>query len=132
MKKLMTGILSLLLVLLATAGNAQTTVKNDYFAGKWNVKIEGTPNGDVTLQFDLTRKDSGVNGTISDMATQTEVSKIEKIEEPDEKTIVIYFHAQGYDLNLRLEKKEEDKVEGSLMGMFEAKGERVKTDAKAK
>lgn len=132
MKKIRNGIVSLLLVLLATAGNAQTTVKNDYFVGKWNVKIEGTPNGDVILQFDLNRKDSGVNGTISDVATQTEVSKIEKIEEPDEQTIVIYFHAQGYDLNLRLEKREADKVEGNLMGMFDAKGERVKTDSKAK
>ena len=60
------------------------------------------------------------------------ILKVEKIEEPDEKTIVIYFHAQGYDLNLRLEKKEEDKVTGSLMGMFDAKGERVKSEAKTK
>lgn len=119
-------------MLLSFSAKAQTAVKNDYFIGKWNVMIAGTPNGDATLLFDLTRKDNGVNGTISDSTGQTELSKIEKIEEPDDKSIVLYFHIEGYDVNLRLEKKDADKVEGSLMGMFDAKGERVKADAKAK
>lgn len=132
MKRITTLFAGLFLMLLSFKAGAQTAVKNDYFVGKWNVKIEGTPDGDAILLFDLTRKDNGVNGTISDSTGKTELSKIEKIEEPDEKTIVLYFHIQGYDVNLRLEKKETDKVEGSLMGMFDAKGERVKADANAK
>lgn len=132
MKKMLAGLVALCLSLVFNTVQAQTQVKNDYFVGKWNVMIAGTPNGDATLLFDLNRKDGGVVGTISDSTGKTELSKVDKIEEPDEKTIVLYFHIEGYDVNLRLEKKDADKVEGSVMGMFDAKGERVKADAKAK
>ena len=38
----------------------------------------------------------------------------------------VYFNAEGYDVNLEMNKKDEDHVTGSLMGMFDSEGERVK------
>jgi hypothetical protein len=38
----------------------------------------------------------------------------------------VYFNTQGYDVNLELNKKDDDHVTGSLMGMFDADGDRVK------
>jgi hypothetical protein len=97
----------------------------DYFAGKWKVTIIGTPQGDATMTFDFERKDGKLTGSMRD-STDKEISKITQIDEK-EKTITAYFTAQGYDVNLLLEPLDADRVKGSLMGMFQAKGERIKT-----
>ncbi|HEY9002960.1 MAG TPA: hypothetical protein VIM89_16515 [Mucilaginibacter sp.] len=100
---------------------AQTT---DYFPGKWNVVIMGTPNGDAKLTFVLERKDGKLGGVVQD-TTGKEMTKITQIDEKD-KTINAAFTIQSYDVNLTLEPVDDDHVKGSLMGMFEAKGIRVK------
>jgi hypothetical protein len=53
------------------------------------------------------------------------MSKIEKVDLAADKATV-YFNAQGYDVNLEMDKKDNDHVTGSVMGMFDAEGERVK------
>ncbi|MGY4535830.1 hypothetical protein ACVW0P_000224 [Mucilaginibacter sp. UYNi724] len=108
---------------LSISAKAQSTT--DYFAGKWKITILGTPNGDATMNFLFERKDGKLTGSMRD-STDKEISKITQIDEK-EKTITAYFNAQGYDVNLLLEPIDADRVKGSLMGMFEAKGERVKT-----
>jgi len=50
---------------------------------------------------------------------------ITKIEESAEK-IVIYFSAQGYDVNLEFNKVDDNTLKGSMMNMFDAKGLRIK------
>lgn len=100
---------------------AQTT---DYFPGKWNVVIMGTPNGDAKLTFVLERKDGKLGGVVQD-TTGKEMTKITQIDEKD-KTINAAFTIQSYDVSLALEPVDDDHVKGSLMGMFEAKGIRVK------
>ena len=60
------------------------------------------------------------------METKKDVplTKVEK----DEKGLVLYFTAQGYDVNVNIERKDDDDhVKASMMGgMFEGAGERVK------
>ena len=100
---------------------AQTT---DYFPGKWNVVVMGTPNGDAKMTFVLERKDGKLSGAVQD-TTGKEMTKITSIDEKD-KTITAAFTIQSYDVTLTLEPVDDDHVKGSLMGMFDAKGVRVK------
>jgi hypothetical protein len=72
----------------------------------------------------LQRKDSTLTGVILD-STDQEIAKITKVEEK-EKSVTLYFTAQGYDVYLLMEKKDDDHVTGNLMDMFEAKGDRIK------
>ncbi len=58
-------------------------------------------------------------------STGTLVSKIDKVEISDS-VATIYFNARGYDVTLTMNKKGDDHIIGSLMGMFDAEGDRVK------
>ena len=113
---------------LAIQASAQTAP--DYFPGKWNVVVLGTPNGDAKMTFIFERKDGKLTGAVQD-STGKELTKITQIDEKD-KTITAAFTVQTYDVNLTLEPVDDDHVKGSLMGMFEAKGVRVKDTDPAK
>lgn len=124
MKK--SGILFLSLLLLLSFSNlqAQTAVTKDNFVGKWQVIVRGTPQGDVKMIFTFEKKDTVLTGTLTD-TTGKEISPIAKIDFEKEQ-ISVYFNASGYDLILTMGKKDEDHLTGSLLGMFDAEGERVK------
>lgn len=107
---------------------AQTTPTTDYFAGKWSVIATGTPNGDAKLVINLQRKDGKLGGTIETSEPGKPSTPINKVDEKDN-AITIYFVGGGYDVYLNLEKKDDDHVAGSLMDMFDAKGERLKDAA---
>ena len=53
------------------------------------------------------------------------MSKIYKVE-LNGTSATLYFNVQGYDVDLVMNKKDDDHVTGSLMGMFDAEGERIK------
>jgi hypothetical protein len=98
----------------------------DFFAGKWKILVIGTPNGDATFSADLIRKDGALTGVLKVVGDATaEPIQIAKVEDDKEK-VVIFFTVQGYDVNVELTKVDSDNLKGSLMGMFEAKGVRVK------
>ena len=72
----------------------------------------------------LEKKDSSMTGVIQD-STGKEMAKITNAElKPTQLTV--YFTAQGFDVNLVMDKKDEDHTTGSLMGMFDAEGDRIK------
>jgi len=119
-----TLLLTALFILILSIGTRAQTAGADYFAGKWNMLLKGTPNGDVKMTFVLDKKDSTVTGIVQD-STGTEISKISK-SELKENELTVYFNAQGYDINIIMTKKDDDHVTGSLMGMFDVEGERVK------
>ena len=127
MKKLHVFITGVFLILLVSV-NLKAQEKTDYFIGKWNIFVAGTPNGDVKFILSLERKDGLLTGTVNDEATNAEISKVTKVEEKDQ-TITAYFFAQGYDLTLYLDKKDDTHVVGNLSNMFDATGERI-TEAK--
>ena len=117
---LFTGLFFLLLSLNV---KAQTSTAS-YFAGKWSVLVKGTPNGDVKMNFILENNNDTLTGFVQD-TTGAEISKISGVDQK-ENEITIYFTAQGYDVNVVLTKKDDDHANGSLMGMFDAEGERIK------
>ena len=121
-----TNFLSWLLffMLLTTNMFAQPKPGADYFKGKWSVLIKGTPNGDIRMFFLLENSNDSTTGVVQD-STRAEISKISKVELTDTSTTV-YFTARGYDVNLVMNKKDNDHITGSLMSMFDAEGERLK------
>jgi hypothetical protein len=126
MKKKLNGIFAgLCFILLAITTHAQSKTSADYFVGKWSVLIKGTPNGDAKMIVTLQKQDTTLTGTIQDSSGQVN-SKIDKMELTGDK-ITLYFTAQGYDVNLEMDKKDDDHITGSMMGMFDAEGERVKS-----
>lgn len=108
-------------MLFAFTSKAQTST---YYAGKWDVLVKGTPQGDVHLKFALADSASAIKGTYTNPEDNKE-TPLTKTELKDGK-LTLYFTIQQYDLSLVLSKKDEDNVTGSLMGMFESTGVRVK------
>ena len=119
-----------ILLLLLTVGTKAQTANADYFAGKWNVLLKGLPDGDTKMFIVLEKKDTTMSGVVQD-STGTQISKIDKVE-LKENTATVYFTAQGYDVNLSMTKKDDDHITGSLMGMFDAEGERVKVSTETR
>lgn len=124
MKKLNLLFLGLFAVMLISVTSFAQSAAPNYYAGKWDVFIKGTPNGDVHLIFNMVEKDGKLDGTYVDPESKKDVP-LTKVEEKDGKA-TIYFTIANYDVNLALEKVDDNHVKGSLMGMFDATGERVK------
>jgi hypothetical protein len=95
-----------------------------YFTGKWSLLVKGTPNGDARMYVVLQKKDTTLTGNIQDSVgtLNTPITKVEL----GENKVTVYFTAQGYDVYLEMDKKDDDHITGSMMGMFDAEGERVK------
>jgi hypothetical protein len=126
MKKISLLFVPIFFLFLAIKGHTQTKDSTNYFVGKWNMLLKGLPSGDTKMFVNLEKKDTTLAGSILD-STKTEVAKISKIEKKGY-TVTLYFYAQGYDVTLFMEKKDEDHVTGNMLNMFDAEGVRVKDE----
>lgn len=124
MKKSSQLFLGLSILFLSFHSYAQSKTGADYFEGKWSVLLKGLPDGDTKMFFVLEKKDTTMTGVVQD-STGKQIATIDKAELTPA-SLTVYFTAQGYDVNLAMNKKDDDHVTGSLMGMFDAEGERVK------
>src|SRR5215831_13510776 len=104
MKKLSLLLAGSFFLLLSPHVKAQTSTA-DYFTGKWNVVVKGTPNGDARMFVVLEKKDTTLTGAIQD-STGTEMSKIDSVT-LGESSATVFFNAQGYDVNLVMNKKDD-------------------------
>ena len=109
--------------LIAIGLNAKAQAPSDYFVGKWNVLVSGTPNGDAKMVVRMKRVDGKLTAEFVGN-DQPEVPKVSSLEET-EKSVRIYFTASGHDVYLYLENKGENHVEGTMLDMFDAKGDRA-------
>ena len=125
MKKFKIIFTGLFFLLLSLGIHAQSKTGADYFEGKWNILAKGTPGGDSKMIFVLEKKDTTLTGVVQ-ASTGKEISKIDKIELTETRSTV-YFYAQGYDVSVVMDKKDDNHVTGNLLGMFEVVGDRVKT-----
>jgi hypothetical protein len=125
MKKLTQLFLGSFILLASFNAHSQSKTGADYFEGKWSLLIKGLPDGDTKMFFVLEKKDSTMTGEVQD-STGKQIAKIDKAELTPT-SVTVYFTAQSYDVNVVMNKKDDDHVTGSLMGMFDAEGERVKT-----
>jgi hypothetical protein len=123
MKKSVLFFAGIFFLLLSFGANAQAKTGADYFVGKWNVLVVGTPNGDAKMLVTLEQKDGKLTGNLSN-PDQGEPVKFSNVE-VKETSVTVYFTSSGYDVYLMLEKKDDNKVEGTMMDMFDAKGDRV-------
>lgn len=112
------------ILFLSMGAKAQSQKTVDYFTGKWDMLVRGLPDGDTKMFILLDKKDSTLTGVIQD-SVGTEISKFSKVE-LKENGVTVYFTAQGYDVYMTMDKKDEEHVTGSMMGMFDAEGIRVK------
>ena len=124
MKKICSILTGLFLLLFCLNAGAQSKTGADYFAGKWKVLITGTPYGDLKRIYVLEKSGSALAGIVQD-STGAEVAKCSKVDVKDSE-VTLYYHAMGNDVNITLIRKDDDHVTGSVMGAFEANGERVK------
>jgi hypothetical protein len=121
-KFLLTGVI--VLTLFAGKTYAQTAAPN-YFIGKWDVLVKGTPQGDVHLKFNIADSVGHLKGVLLDTTAAHKDIPVTNIEMATDK-ITIFFTTQSYDLSLTLAKKDDDHATGSLMGMFDALADRGK------
>jgi len=125
MKKLSCFAMGLVSFALSFSAGAQSKTGADFFAGKWNVLITGTPYGDLKRVYILEKKDNGLSGTVIDGATGKELTKCSKVDVKDNE-VTLYYTSLGTDVDVVLTKKDEDHVTGKALGMFDVNGERVK------
>lgn len=118
--RLLASMLSLFVMLTLSAQEQS----EDFFVGKWDVLVEGSPNGDSTLELVLQRVDGKLTGTVSHNGAQP--TQVNRVEEKKGKSVTVYFNSSGYDVYLYAEKKGSDEIEGSMMDMFDLTGKRVK------
>ncbi|WP_162927045.1 hypothetical protein [Flavobacterium psychrotrophum] len=122
MKRFSLFIGCIFMFMLSLSASAQS---KNFFTGKWNVLVEGTPQGDAKMILVFEDKDGKPSGYILDPATKKEVSKLNKVELKGD-TVSVYFTSQGYEVYLFLEKENEHKASGSMMDMFDATADRIK------
>ncbi len=99
------------------------TSGNDFYVGKWDLTVTGTPNGDTKFTMDLQRKGGVLGGTLTDPSGTNPPIDISNVEESGDK-ITVYFKAQGFDINVALDKEDQNNLSGKMMGMFNAKAVR--------
>jgi len=124
MKKINSIAIGSLLLFLAVSTNAQTKTGADFFAGKWKVLVTGTPYGDLKRIYVLEKSGNELTGIVQD-STGKEITKCSKVEVKDNE-VTLYYQAMGNDVSITLMKKDDDHVTGSVLGQFDAKGERIK------
>lgn len=120
LKIIFVGALFLMLGLVLQAGESGY----DYFKGKWNVLLEGTPSGDAKMLMDINKVDGEIVATVIPEG-QEETEEVTRVE-IEEDNITVYWVSSGYDVYLFMEKIDANEIEGTLMDMFDAYGERIK------
>lgn len=112
-------------VVVETTASATSRGSNDFFVGKWNLTFIGTPNGDSKMIADLVRKGGALTGSLLDPEGKNPAIPITGIQESGDE-IEISFKAQGFDVNVKLSKADENNLKGKMMGMFDATAVRIK------
>ncbi|WP_425639067.1 hypothetical protein ACPUEN_05235 [Algoriphagus yeomjeoni] len=100
----------------------------EYFEGKWNVLIKGTPEGDATIPIRFETIDGKTTGYFLEEGATEEKKMSSATINGD--VINTSFNISGYDVTLFLKKVDADNAKGDLLGMFDAEGTRVKEESK--
>lgn len=95
----------------------------DYFLATWNVKAFGLPQGDADLTVKIEKKDGVLTGAFVNAATKAE-TPFTKVE-PTATGLTAFFVYDNMDVFMKLAKKDEANITGSIMDMFELKGTKV-------
>jgi hypothetical protein len=124
MKKVSLLFAGVLFLLLSPGVNAQSKTGADFFVGKWNILMKGTPLGDLRRTYIFEEKGNILTGAVQHTNGE-EIAKFSKVELKDNQ-MTIYYRSHGRDINVSLNKKDEDHFTGRVNGMFDIEGERMK------
>lgn len=116
--------LAFAMVLLFNVAFAIPSLNPEYFEGKWEVLIKGTPQGDATLPLRFETVGDLTTGYFFEEGATTE-SKMQSVK-ISEDVLNAAFNISGYDVTLFLKKVDDETAKGDLMGMFDAIGTKVK------
>ena len=109
-----------------TTSSPAQTAPADYFVGTWNVKVSGLPDGDKDMVFQFEKKDGKLAGGIVDAATK-KVNPFTSVTQAGNKVTASFMNPEpAMEINLTLEKKDDTKITGSLMDMFNMEGTKAK------
>jgi hypothetical protein len=111
--------IALLFTITNTFGQSQSDI--DFFAGKWEITVQGTQNGDATVILVLDKGGDGLTGSVQD-TNGTELSKIARVVVGNNK-LNLQFVVQGQSVSIELVKKDEDHVTVRY-GNYSAEGQR--------
>jgi cytochrome c len=98
----------------------------DFFVGKWNTTIIGTPGGDTKAVLTLLRENNNLAGNLGGMMGSDQSVVLEKVVEGDDGNLTIHFEANSMKINMTLVKKDENNLTGKVMGMLDVSAERIK------
>jgi len=113
------------MIAMLTVVAIKTSAQTNYYIGKWDVLVKGTPNGDAHIKFNIADSAGHLKGVMMDTSAAHKDVPLNKIDQAGD-NITLYFTAQGYDVSITLAKKDDDHATGSLMGMFDAVADRIK------
>lgn len=118
----------LLLLFLGTAftGFSHAPAPADFFAGKWEIQLKGTPYGDIKFYTNLVRKDGNLTGELVNPEDPANGKRpITKVVESPNKISIFFDSSQGGEISIDLTKVDEDNLKGALMD-FDASAVRLK------
>ncbi|REG94515.1 hypothetical protein [Algoriphagus antarcticus] len=124
MKTKITVVCSLILLVTMSFAFTPFTPTPEYFEGKWNVLVVGTPEGDATIPMRFETIDGKTTGYFTEAGAAEEKKMSSAAITGD--VISTAFNISGYDVTLSLKKVDDDHAKGDLMGMFDAEGTRAK------
>jgi len=127
MKKPGMLIVGMFLFLFSIGLHAQTP-SADFFVGKWDVLVTGTPSGNSHTTLKLERVEGKLSGDFT--SPNEKAIKLSKVEEKADEITVYFTSSNGYDVYLLLKKKDETHVTGTMMDMFDASGVRIVEEKK--
>jgi hypothetical protein len=124
MKKVSIFISTITLALFLATGTVSAQEKNTgekYFIGKWNVMVNGVPDGDTKMVDNNEKKEDKLTGTLADPSKTDPPLELSDIVVADS-TLKASFSAQGMDITLLLKIKDDKNITGNMMDMFDIKG----------
>ena len=116
----------LLFVGIAQASFAQTANPPDFFAGKWEISVVGSPVGDVKFTTDLVRKAGKLTGELTNTTDLSQAKRpLIRVEEKGDKLLMSFESSQGGEVPIELTKVDDDTLKGTL-STFDATAKRLK------
>lgn len=117
---------SLFTVLFFISCGVQKNIVKDPYVGSYEMTVFEVDNfGDIPLFLDLTKEGDQYKAAITPQEGSEDVAFEVEGTTFDEGTFTVEAYAAGYDIYFELT-IEEDTVTGSLMGMFDLEGSRIK------
>ncbi|MDR0681776.1 MAG: hypothetical protein LBG15_08015 [Dysgonamonadaceae bacterium] len=115
-------VLNVMVLTLMLMGSAMVSAQENtnFFAGKWDLLVEGTPDGDTHIFVNISSADDGLAGEMTKGETVQKVA----IEQTKDDVITLKFEARNFEISINLEKKDENSVKGYMLDMFSVTGKR--------